>query len=118
MITREKLKTILAKYPELIEPGLKYKTQNMNLYGLNIDILFQDRETKRLAVQVRTLPFEHEHIGEIVSYQEAVLSSEAGDLRLMLVADKIPENLQTALQHNGVSWKEISLFHIKEYRWI
>ena len=115
MISKELLMELLSRYPELIEPDLVFHSREASLYGLSVDMLFEDRNGKRLAVLVKAMPVAHEHVGEAVSFQEAVLSSEASDIRMMLVSEKIPENLQTALENSGVEWKEIEHFYIKEY---
>jgi len=114
MITRDQFLEILCKYPELIDQGYKCHGRDVDLYGLKADMLLVDKYKKRLAVHVRTAPIEQEQIGAIVSCQEAVLSDEAGDINVMLVSDKVPVHLQTALEHSGVAWREINHFQIKE----
>ncbi|RKY41556.1 MAG: hypothetical protein DRP85_05800 [Candidatus Makaraimicrobium thalassicum] len=115
MISKNNLEEILVKYPELIEPGLVSRGRHVDLYGQEVDILFEDKSGKRLAVQVLAAPIRGEHVGEMVSYQNAILTGEALDISVMLVADKVPPHLQTAFRHNGVTWKEIPGFKIKEH---
>ncbi|MFH1552912.1 MAG: hypothetical protein ABID83_04675 [Candidatus Omnitrophota bacterium] len=115
MISKKLFEDILYKYPELIDAGLVPRGRHVNLYDQMVDILFVDRFKKKLVVQVRTSPIEKEHIGEIVSYQKAVLSGEAPDVSFMLVADKVPPHLKTAFEHKGVAWKEITVFQIREH---
>jgi hypothetical protein len=50
-----------------------------------------------------------------VSHQNEIISDEANDYSVMLVADKVPAHLQTAFKHSGVTWKEINHFQIKEH---
>jgi hypothetical protein len=80
-----------------------------------VDILLEDRFGKKLVVQVRTDPIKEEHLGEVLSYQEAILSGKASNVSVMLVAIKIPPHLQKTFDHNGVAWKEVSLFQIEEH---
>jgi hypothetical protein len=115
MISKKIFEDILCKYPELIEPGYAVKGRNVDLYGQQVDILMEDKFKKRLIVQVRTTPIENTHVGEIISHQEEILSGEASDISVMLVADKVPGHLQTTLEHSGVAWKEVTTFHIKEH---
>jgi RecB family endonuclease NucS len=115
MISKSVLEDILCKYPELIEPGFKIKARHVEVYGQEVDILMVDEFNKRLAVQVRVTPIKNEHIGEIVAHQEEILSGEATDINVMVVADKIPSHLQKALEHSSVAWKEITLSQIKEH---
>ncbi len=115
MISKNVLEDVLFKYPELIEPGLTPRARHLDLYGLEVDILFEDEFKKRVAVLVRTAPIEKEHTAEVASYRNTVLSSEAPDVSLMLVSDKVPPHLQRTIEHNGVAWKEITAFQIKEF---
>ena len=115
MISKNAFEDILCKYPELIDPGFKIKGRHVEVYGQEVDILMVDEFNKRLAVQVRVTPIKNEHIGEIVSHQEEILSGEATDISVMVVADKIPPHLQKTLEHNSVAWKEITPSQIKEH---
>ncbi len=115
MLSKKFLEDILCKYPELIDPGCTVRDRGVNLYGQEVDILLEDRAGKRTAVQVKASPIEKEHVGEIVSYQNAILAGEAPDVSVMMVSDKVPPHLQTAFEHNGVAWKEITRFQIKEH---
>jgi len=115
MLSKDNFMKILSKYPELVEPGLVLKGCQINLYGQEVDMLFEDQFKKRVVVQVKTSPIEEEHVGEMVSYQNVILSGEAPDISVMLVADKVPAHLQKTFEHNGITWKEISMFQIREH---
>ena len=115
MLSKSDLTKILCKYPELIEHGFTIRECNTNLYGQEVDILMEDRFKKKLVVQVRTDPIKEEHLGDILSYQEAILSGKAPNVNVMLIAIKIPPHLQKTFDHNGVIWKEITLFQIEEH---
>ncbi|MGD2279074.1 MAG: hypothetical protein PVH45_03135, partial [Candidatus Omnitrophota bacterium] len=94
MLSRENFESILCRYPELIEHGFTVKECHGSLYGQDVDILLEDRFGKKLVVQVRTDPIKEEHLGEVLSYQEAILSGKASNVSVMLVAIKIPPHLQ------------------------
>ncbi|MFQ5952400.1 MAG: hypothetical protein ACE5JK_03240 [Candidatus Omnitrophota bacterium] len=115
MLSKAGLVKILCKYPELIEHGFTVKGCDTSLYDQGVDILLGDQFNKKLAVQVRTDPIKEEHLGEILSHQEAILSGEDPNLNVMLVAIKIPPHLQKTFDHNGVAWKEITLFQMEEH---
>jgi RecB family endonuclease NucS len=115
VISKNDLENILCKYPELIDPELTLKGRNVNVLNQAVDILYEDKYDKKLAVQVRIAPIEKEHVGEIISHQEEIISGEVTDVSVMLVSDKVPEHLQTMLKHSGVAWKEINHFQIKEH---
>ena len=115
MVSKPVFEEILCKYPELIEPGFNIKARHVELYGQEVDILLTDEFNKRLVVQVRVSPIEHEHVGEITCHQEAILSGEATDISVMMVADKIPAHLQKTLDHCKIAWKEITISQIEEH---
>ncbi len=115
MIAKDLFEDILSKYPELIDPGLTFRSKGMELYGYMVDMLFMDRSGRKLVVTVRTAPIAEEHIGELISHKNAVLSGENPALNVMMVSDKIPSHLQKSLEHEGVSWKEITVARIREH---
>lgn len=115
MISKKTYMDILCRYPELVEPGLSLRGRNTSVYDHPVDILFDDKYGSRWVVQVRTAPIEDEMLGAQLSNQMGNLENEAPDIHFLFVADKIPRNLQEKLQHEGISWKEIELFQIKEH---
>ncbi|MGB2630490.1 MAG: hypothetical protein WBD24_02095 [Candidatus Omnitrophota bacterium] len=115
MLSKRDLIRILCKYPELVEHGYTVRECNADLYGQEVDMLMEDQFRKKLVVQVRTDPIKEENLGEVLSYQEAILSGEAPNVSVMLIAIKIPPHLQKTFDHNGVAWKEVTLFQIEEH---
>ena len=115
MLTKTKLANILWKYPELIAPGLTMRERDIILHGQEIDILAADKYKKRFAIQVRVSPIASEHAADIISRQNAILSGEAPDVSMLVVADKIPPHLKKTFEHNGIAWKEISEFQVREH---
>ena len=77
--------------------------------------MLEDGYGKRLVVQVRTTPIEQQKLGEILNFKNAILTGETTDVSVMLVADKMPVHLKSSCEHNGVSWKEVTLFQVREY---
>lgn len=115
MYTKAQFESILCKYPELISPGLTVRERDFVLYGQTVDILAVDKYKKRFAIQVRVSPIASEHAAEIISHQNAILSGDAPDVSMLVVSDKIPPHLQKTFEHNGIAWKEISEFQVREH---
>ena len=115
MISKNIFEDILCKYPELIEPDLVLKNRHVSLHGQEVDLLFEDKFRKKLAVIVKTYPIEVEHVGEILSYENIILLDEDPSVSILVVSDKMPSHLQKTLDHNGIAWKEITTFQIKEH---
>lgn len=115
MFTKAQFEDILCKYPELMSPGLTVRERDFVLHGQAVDILVVDKYKKRFAVQIRVSPIASEHASEIISHQNAILSGEAPGVNMLVVSDKMPPHLQRTFEHNGIAWKEISEFQIREH---
>jgi hypothetical protein len=110
-----KFEDILCKYPELIEDGLILKGRQVTCYGRRMDILLDDKFGHKLIIELKIGPIKDVHIGQILSYEGMLLSSEDPTIRVMLIGNRVPPNIQRSLDHHGIAWKEISLSHIKEF---
>jgi hypothetical protein len=110
-----KFEDIMCKYPELIEDGLILKGRQVMCYGRRMDILFDDKFGHKLIVELKIGPIKDMHIGQILSYEGMLLSSEDPTIWVMLIGNRVPPNIQRSLDHHGIAWKEISLSHIKEF---
>lgn len=115
MLLEKNFEDIICKYPELIETGLVLKGRQLILYGRRIDILFEDKFKRKLIIELKIGPIKDEHIGQILSYEGMLLSSDDPSVRVMLVGNRVPPNIQKSLDHHGIAWKEISFLGLKEY---
>jgi len=113
MINEKDFEDIICKYPELIEDGLTCKGRQITLYGRRMDILFEDKFKRKLIIELKVGPIKDEHIGQILSYEGMLLSAENPTIRVMLVGNRVPPNIQRSLDHHGIAWKEITLSDIK-----
>ncbi len=108
----------LAKYPELIEEGLRLIGRQKVLYGRRIDLLFEDKLQRQLLVELKSGPIRDEHIGQLMHYEGALLSGDNPDLRIMLIGTRVPPNIRRSLDHHGIAWKEIRaaevLAHVRD----
>ena len=115
MISEKDFEDIICKYPELIENGLILKDRQLTLYGRRMDILFEDKFKRKLIVELKIGPVKDGHIGQILSYEGMLLSAEDPTIRVMLVGNRVPKNIQRSLDHHGIAWKEITISQLKEF---
>lgn len=115
MITEKVFEDIICKYPELVEEGLTFKARQVRLYGKIMDVLFEDRFKDKLIVELKVGPIDRKHVGQVMEYEGGVLNVEEPTARIMLVGNRVPPNLQKALDHHGVEWKEIAFASLKDF---
>ncbi|HPN88048.1 MAG TPA: hypothetical protein PLH56_01785, partial [Candidatus Omnitrophota bacterium] len=70
---------------------------------------------RKLIIELKIGPIKDEHIGQILSYEGMLLSSEDPTIRVMLVGNRVPVNIKRSLDHHGIAWKEISFASLREY---
>lgn len=115
MITEKEFEDILCKYPELIEPDLRLKDRQAHIYGRRMDIVFEDKFNRTLIIELKRGPIKDEHIGQILSYEGILLSSENPTIRVMLIGNRVPPNIRNSLDHHGIAWKEITISYLIEF---
>ncbi len=106
---------ILAKYPELIENGLRLLSRQETVYGRRMDLTFKDLNDRKLIAELKSGPILDKHIGQIMAYEGGVLSEKAPDVRVMLIGTRVPPNIRKALDYHGIAWKEINFAHLKSF---
>lgn len=115
MVREKDFENILAKYPELIEEGLTLLGQQVRVYGRIMDLLFEDEFKRKLIVELKIGPIKDQHIGQVLSYEGMLLSSEDPTIRVMLIGNRVPPNIQRSLDHHGIAWREITLSSLREF---
>lgn len=115
MPTEKDFEALLAKYPELIEDGLRLLGCQVTVQGRRMDMLFQDRLGRKLIVELKWGPIKDEHIGQLMSYEGLLLSADDPTLRVMLIGTRVPPNIRRSLDHHGIAWKEISPGQISSF---
>ncbi len=115
MIHEKQFQAILCKYPELIEEGLTLIGSEIAMYGRRIDILYQDKFARHLLVELKIGPIKDEHIGQIMAYEGMLLSHENPTIRIMLIGNRVPPNMQRSLDYHGIAWREITLSQLKGF---
>ena len=102
MATETDLEDVLAKYPELLEDGLRLISRQSVVYGRRIDLLFLDQHGRRLLVELKWGALKDKHIGQLLAYEGSLVSADNPDIRIMLVGTRVPPNIARALDHHGV----------------
>jgi len=115
MIHEKDIEDIICKYPDLIEDGLTLKGRQITLYGRRMDLLFEDKFKRRLIIELKVGPIKDAHIGQILSYEGMLLSDDDPSIRVMLVGNRVPPNIQRSLDHHGIAWQEITFSHLKTF---
>lgn len=115
MILEKNFEDIVAKYPELIEDGLILTGRQVSIYGRRMDLLFEDKFRRKLIVELKVGPIKDAHIGQVLSYEGMLLSNEDPTIRVMLIGNRVPPNIQRSLDHHGIAWREITLNSLKEF---
>ena len=63
---------------------------------------------RRLIVELKIGPIKDEHIGQLLAYEGFLLSEDSPNIRIMLIGNRVPPNLQKSLDFHGIAWKEFS----------
>lgn len=115
MPTEKDFETLLARYPELIEDGLRLLGRQVTVHGRRMDLLFEDRFGRQLITELKWGPIKDEHIGQLMCYEGLLLSADDPTLRVMLIGTRVPPNIRRTLDHHGIAWKEITATQISSF---
>jgi len=114
MAKREKdFETVIAKYPELIEAGLRLVGRQSFLRGRRKDLLFEDHQKNYLVAAVRWGPIKDTHIGQVIPYAGRLVSGRP--VREMLVGTMVPPNLQAILDYRRIGWRQITAAELRDF---
>jgi hypothetical protein len=115
MFQEKDFEDIISIYPELIEDGLTLIGRQVTIYGRRMDLLFEDKFKRKLIIELKIGSIKDIHIGQVLSYEGILLSAEDPTIRVMLVGNRVPPNIQRSLDYHGIAWKEITLTKLKEF---
>jgi len=99
---------IVCKYPDLIEDGLVFQGRQVVLRGKRADIVFSDKRGQNLIVELKKGIVLREHIAQLLDYEGYFLSKDDPTIRVMLIGNRVPENLKRSLDHHGLEWRELT----------
>lgn len=106
---------ILEKYPDLIEKGLSLIGRQVWIKGKYIDLLFKDRYGQKLIVELKKGTILRKHIGQLLDYEGHLLTPDDPTVRVLLIGNRVPNNLRRALDHHGFEWKELQVVTLKKF---
>jgi hypothetical protein len=106
---------IICKYPDLIEADLKFLGRQVFLEGKRIDILLEDMHKQKLILELKKGTILRTHIAQLLDYEGYFVAGANPDVRVMLVGNRVPENLRRSLDHHGFEWRELSVSHIGQF---
>lgn len=115
MFSEKIFEDILVKYPEIIEDNLSFLDRQVAYFGKRVDLLFRDRFNEKLIVELKKDTLNRNALGQVLEYEGYIISEKDPTARVMIVANRIPLNLKTAMDHHGIEWREITLRSLKEF---
>ena len=115
MFSEKEFEDILVKFPELIEPNLKFLGRQVKYFGKSIDILFEDRFKEKLIVELKKDNLTRDALSQVLEYEGYILSDKDPTARVMLIANRIPLNLKKAMDHHGIEYKELTVSFLMEF---
>ncbi len=99
------LQEILIANPSLIEEGCIFLESEVNLNGKRCDLLFLDRNNKKLYIEVK-LKVDDRAVGQLIRYNGLENNPDA---RFMLAGFSIVAGLKEGIEKHGYEYKEIIL---------
>ncbi|MCF6157738.1 MAG: DUF91 domain-containing protein [wastewater metagenome] len=108
------LEKILIKYPDLIEKDIKFIGNQVYLKGKKLDILFEDINGQKLVVEVK-LVATRKDIAQLLDYAGHILEGEKIPIRVVLAANRIPENFKRSFEYFGIEYIELASDYLLEY---
>jgi len=114
MLERE-FEDILAAYPELIEESLSLKGRQVSIDRKFIDLLFKDKIGQDLIVELKIGVAKREHVAQLLDYAGYKIAEGKSPVRIMLVANRIPENFKHSFDYFGFEYKEISIDKLHDF---
>ena len=111
------IENIIAKYPDEFFPAENFKLvqQQYMINGKRFDILFEDKFSRKIIVEVKRGILSREASGQIMEYYGLLKGrDELQNIELILCANIIPVERKTFLESAGISCKEISIDYINK----
>jgi len=106
---------IICKYPELLEDGLSLKGRQVTVEGKRVDLLFEDKHGYTVIVELKKGIVVRKDTSQLLDYEGYFLSGDDPNVRVMLVGNRVPENLRRSLDHHGFEWRELPITFLSEF---
>jgi hypothetical protein len=120
-VAEKVLQKTLERYPQLIEPGLKFLRKEGPPAGegrdRRLDLLFSDASGRRLLVELKKGAILDRDVGQLLRYAGKLLLEDVTEapLRKMLIGTRVAPNLRAGLEHCGVECKELDLVDMQNF---
>lgn len=114
MLERE-FEDVLSAYPELIEEGLSLIGRQVNVDRKFIDLLFKDKIGQDLIVELKIGVAKREHVAQLLDYAGYKIAEDKAPVRIMLIANRIPENFKHSFDYFGFEYKEIVIEKLHDF---
>lgn len=109
------IENLLSRYPsEFLSGDLIFKGQQVKLGSYYADVVFEDRRGDMIIVEIKRGILRRDALGQIIEYYGLLKKREPNkEIRLMLVANVIPEGMTTLLSEKlGMEFVEIPVSKI------
>jgi len=114
-VLEREFEDILSTYPELIEEGLSLKGRQVNTDRKFIDLLFKDKTGQDLIVELKIGVAKREHVAQLLDYAGYKIAEGKVPVRIMLIANRIPENFKHSFDYFGFEYKEITIDKLHDF---
>ena len=96
-------------HEQLLEPGLELidRQKTIKKYGVRFDLLFRDKNGKKLILELKRNAISRDDIGQAIQYAGIVKDS-----RVVLAAPIIPSSIKNAFEHYGIEYLEFDILEI------
>jgi len=119
-ITEKQIEDVLQHNPDIIEDGLIFLDRQVPLGNRRIDLMFSDKDSQILVVELKKGEIQRKDIGQIIEYMGYFLERKNElkhdtSIRTMLIGSKVPDQIQLSLNYFGVEWKELDKDIIRQH---
>jgi len=109
------IENLLSRYPsDLLSGNLIFKGQQVKLGSYYADVVFEDEKGRLVIVEIKRGILRRDALGQVIEYYGLLKKKEPNkEIRLMLVANVIPEGMTTLLTEKlGMQFIEMSVSKI------
>lgn len=108
------LENILARYPELIEPGLTLIARQQTIRNRRMDLVFRDATGGTLVVEVKIGTLNRTDIGQLSEYRYYVSERDGVPPRGMLVGTHVTNEIRGAAGSSGLECICLTLSYLEQ----
>jgi RecB family endonuclease NucS len=106
-LTEAEMQQVLSTNPELIEPGLRTIQLERQVAPGFIDIFARDSEGRLVVIEIKRRRADSEAVRQLHRYLKSFKTTEATQLRGILVAPSLTKGTHALLEQLGLEYKKI-----------